>query len=106
MPQLYIYIYIYIHIKYIYIYRCVYILSYSGLELTAPSLLGAPRFRGSALDESLFDQHQSTPPLATYISGLLRECVVYTISECLDSAQIVFWCIETQLPPHIMLPLL
>src|SRR6218665_90147 len=80
--------------------------SYSGLGLTAPSLLGAPRFRGSALDDSLFDQHQSTPPLATYISGLLRECVVYTISECLDSAQIVFWCIETQLPPHIMLPLL
>src|SRR6218665_1314077 len=51
--------------------------SYSGLELTAASLLRGPLFRGSALDESLFDQHQSTPPLATYISGLLRECVVY-----------------------------
>jgi len=38
---------------------------------------GAPRFRGSPLDESLFDQHQSTPPLATYISGILRECLVY-----------------------------
>src|SRR6218665_806300 len=51
--------------------------SYSGLELIAASLLGALRFRGSALDESLFDKHQSTPPLSTYISGILRECVVY-----------------------------
>src|SRR6218665_81330 len=39
------------------------------------------------------------------ISPGFRENVWSSISECSDSAEIVFWRIETQLPPH-MLPLL